>query len=108
MKQLGLQDMWVEFLRLYVKPLVEQQFVGYFSDVMITLFFFVVVFSTVCEHGMQVIKFLPHCMQGFFLSVIDFSLKKGEIIVLLSTVLSSFLLLTLFSCSINNCGLACT
>ncbi len=33
MKQVGLEETWLEFLRLYVKDLVEQQFIGYNSDV---------------------------------------------------------------------------
>jgi hypothetical protein len=33
MKQVGLEDAWLEFLKFYVKPLVEKQFVGYNSDV---------------------------------------------------------------------------
>ena len=33
MKQVGMEEAWLEFLRLYVKPLVEDQFIGYQSDV---------------------------------------------------------------------------
>ncbi len=33
MKQVGLEETWLEFLRLYVKDLVEQQYIGYNSDV---------------------------------------------------------------------------
>ena len=37
MKQIGLEENWLELLRLYVKPLVEKQFVGFQSDVCILL-----------------------------------------------------------------------
>lgn len=33
MKQINYEEQWLEILRLYVKPLVEKYFPGYFSDV---------------------------------------------------------------------------
>ncbi len=33
MKQVGLDDTWLRFLKLFVKPLVENVFPGYESDV---------------------------------------------------------------------------
>ena len=33
MKQVGLEETWLEYLRLYVKPIVEQTFTGFYSDV---------------------------------------------------------------------------
>ena len=33
MKQVGLEETWLEVLRLYVKPLVEDTFTGFYSDV---------------------------------------------------------------------------
>lgn len=33
MKQVGMEEQWLEFLRAYVKPLVENEFVGFQSDV---------------------------------------------------------------------------
>ena len=33
MNQIGFDEQWLEFLRLYVKPLVEQSYEGFFSDV---------------------------------------------------------------------------
>ena len=33
LKQINLEDTWLEMLKLYVKPLVESMFMGYNSDV---------------------------------------------------------------------------
>jgi hypothetical protein len=33
MKQIGVEEQWLDFLRLYVKPLVEAAYMGFRSDV---------------------------------------------------------------------------
>jgi hypothetical protein len=33
MKQIAIEEQWLEFLRLFVRPLVENTFTGYMSDV---------------------------------------------------------------------------
>ncbi len=37
MKQINMEEGWLEFLRLYVKPLVESIFMGFTSDVRVCL-----------------------------------------------------------------------
>ena len=42
MTQIKMEEQWLEFLRLYVKPLVEERFIGYSSNV--GMFIFICIF----------------------------------------------------------------